>query len=64
VFTSTADIHQLYTFGKVLGIGSFGKVLVAKMKHNPEKQYAIKVIDKRRVKGKEALLANEIFVLQ
>ncbi|CAD8051707.1 unnamed protein product [Paramecium primaurelia] len=64
VFTSTADIHQLYNFGKVLGVGSFGKVLLAKMKQNSEKQYAIKVIDKRRVKGKEALLANEIFVLQ
>lgn len=64
VFTSTADVHQIYTFGRVLGIGSFGKVQLARMKNNSSKQVAIKIIDKRRVKGKESLLANEIYVLQ
>ncbi|CAD8134409.1 unnamed protein product [Paramecium octaurelia] len=64
VFTSTADIHKLYSFGKVLGIGAFGKVLVAKMRNNNSKQYAIKMIDKRKVRGREAMLANEIYVLQ
>lgn len=34
------------------------------MKSNTSKQYAIKVIDKRAVKGKEPFLANEIFVLK
>ena len=37
VFTSTADIHKLYSLGKVLGIGAFGKVLVAKMRNNNSK---------------------------
>lgn len=37
VFTSTADIHKLYSFGKVLGIGAFGKVLIAKMRNNNSK---------------------------
>jgi calcium-dependent protein kinase len=63
VFTSTADIHKLYSLGKVLGIGAFGKVLVAKMRNNNSKQYAIKMIDKRKVRGREAMLANEIYVL-
>lgn len=64
VLTSTSDIHRLYTFGKVLGVGSFGRVLLAKMKSNSNKQYAIKIIDKRKVKGRESFLANEIYVLQ
>lgn len=64
VFTSTTDIHSLYTFGRVIGIGSFGKVVAARLKNNPSKQYAIKVIDKRVVRGKDSILANEIFVLQ
>lgn len=37
VFTSTEDILKIYSFGKLLGVGSFGKVLTAKMKSNPEK---------------------------
>jgi calcium-dependent protein kinase len=63
VFTSTTDIHTLYTFGKVLGIGSFGKVILAKLKSNPSKSYAIKMIDKKNLGGKETILANEIYTL-
>ncbi|CAD8148014.1 unnamed protein product [Paramecium pentaurelia] len=64
VFTSTEDIQKIYIFGKVLGVGSFGKVIAAKMKSNPLKRYAIKIIEKRKVKGREDILANEIFILQ
>lgn len=64
VFTSTEDIQNIYIFGKVLGVGSFGKVIAAKMKSNPLKRYAIKIIEKKKVKGREDILANEIFILQ
>ncbi|CAD8068352.1 unnamed protein product [Paramecium sonneborni] len=64
VFTSTTDIHSLYNFGKVLGIGSFGKVVQATMKNNSMKQYAIKIIDKNNLHGKETQLANEIYTLK
>lgn len=63
VFTSTEDIQKIYTFGKVLGVGSFGKVVTAKMNKNPEKQFAIKIIEKVKVKGREDILANEIYIL-
>lgn len=64
IFTSTADIHKIFSFGRVLGIGAFGKVLTARRRNNAYKQYAVKMIDKRKVKGREAMLANEIYVLQ
>ncbi|CAD8153913.1 unnamed protein product [Paramecium octaurelia] len=64
VFTSTEDISKIYVLGKVLGVGSFGKVIAAKMRSNPMKQYAIKIIEKKKVKGREDILANEIFILQ
>ncbi|CAD8069403.1 unnamed protein product [Paramecium sonneborni] len=64
IFTSTADIHKIFSFGKVLGIGAFGKVLTARRRNNNDKQFAIKMIEKKTVKGREAMLANEIYVLQ
>lgn len=53
IYTSSADIHKIYSFGKMLGLGVFGKVLVAKMKGNSEKVFAIKIIEKTKVQGKE-----------
>ncbi|CAD8051703.1 unnamed protein product [Paramecium primaurelia] len=64
VFTSTEDISKIYQFGKVLGAGSFGKVVTARMIKNLEKQFAIKIIEKTKVKGREDILANEIYMLQ
>ncbi|CAD8062120.1 unnamed protein product [Paramecium sonneborni] len=64
VFTSTEDITKIYSLGKVLGIGSFGKVVSARMIKNSEKQFAIKIIEKVKVKGREDILANEIYMLQ
>ncbi|CAD8069401.1 unnamed protein product [Paramecium sonneborni] len=64
VFTSTEDISKIYSLGKVLGVGSFGKVVTARMIKNAEKQVAIKIIEKAKVKGREDILANEIYMLQ
>lgn len=33
------------------------------MRNNPMKHYAIKIIEKRKVKGREDILANEIYIL-
>jgi calcium-dependent protein kinase len=47
----------------VLGHGSFGSVKLAKHKIN--NQYvAIKIIEKSKLRGKESLLATEIYILQ
>ncbi|CAD8057194.1 unnamed protein product [Paramecium sonneborni] len=64
IFTSTTDIHKIYNFGKMMGLGVFGKVLIAKMKTNSEKLFAIKMIEKEKMNGKETQLANEIYFLQ
>ncbi|CAD8143399.1 unnamed protein product [Paramecium octaurelia] len=64
IFTSTTDIHQIYTFGKMMGLGVFGKVMMAKMKSNDEKLFAIKIVEKAKLQGKETQLSNEIYVLQ
>lgn len=47
----------------MLGAGSFGKVVTARMRKNLEKQFAIKIIEKVKVKGREDILANEIYML-
>lgn len=52
VFTSTTNIRTLYTFEKILGHGSFGSVKLARHRLN-NKQVAIKIIEKSRLKGRE-----------
>ena len=41
---SSVDIMEVYTFGKLLGTGSFGSVRVGYPKNNPSLSYAIKSI--------------------
>lgn len=65
-FTSGAsNIDEVYHFKEVLGTGAFSQVRVAE-KHKGEKGmlYAIKIIDKKALKGKEESLENEITVLR
>ncbi|CAG0915247.1 unnamed protein product [Notodromas monacha] len=44
--------------------GAFSQVKLAESKERPEQYYAVKIIDKRALKGKEDSLENEIQVLR
>lgn len=49
---------------KVLGKGQYGSVHYGFLKDKPEKIYAVKVIDKKRIKGKvHDLLVNEVEIM-
>jgi calcium-dependent protein kinase len=64
---NTQDIHKVYTFDgnqKELGSGHFGIVRRARLKIEPNKVYAIKSIDKTKLKGNMSLLRNELDLLR
>ena len=49
---------------KVLGRGQYGAVHYGYLRENPNKYYAVKVIDRKRIKGKtHDLLVNEIEIM-
>ena len=49
---------------KVLGRGQYGAVHYGYLQENPLKYYAVKVIDRKRIRGKnQELLVNEIEVM-
>ncbi|KAG5838864.1 hypothetical protein ANANG_G00228170 [Anguilla anguilla] len=57
------DISAVYELKEKLGEGSFSEVWVAQHRHS-QRLVAVKCIHKRALKGKEALLENEIAVLR
>lgn len=63
-FRKIEDIASFYTFGDVIGEGSFGQVRLVINKQN-NKQYAIKIMERSCSKGetRENLLQNEIDIL-
>jgi len=61
---SAPTVEDKYTMKYVLGTGSFSQVRLAESKENPGNFYAIKIIDRKLLKGKEELLENEISVLR
>lgn len=61
---STPTVEDKYTMKDVLGTGAFSQVRLAESKDSPGNLYAIKVIDKKALKGKEDSLENEIRVLR
>ncbi|XP_063703604.1 calcium/calmodulin-dependent protein kinase type 1 isoform X2 [Culicoides brevitarsis] len=58
------SIEDKYILKDVLGSGAFSEVKLAESKANPGQLYAVKVIDKKALKGKEDSLENEIRVLR
>ena len=62
--SSRQDIRQIYNFEKILGKGSFGLVRVISLKKEPEKKFALKIIEKDKVKDKVYLLEREITILR
>merc|ERR1719187_2522447 len=61
--TRTPTVEDKYELKDVLGTGAFSQVRLAESKEDG-KMYAIKIIDKKALKGKEDSLENEIRVLR
>ena len=57
------DIKDVYDFGKKLGDGNFAVVREVTHKMN-RKHYALKIIDRSKIRGKEAMLENEIRIMK
>lgn len=61
--TRTPTVEDKYELKDVLGTGAFSQVRLAESKESGN-MYAIKIIDKKALKGKEDSLENEIRVLK
>lgn len=57
-------IEEKYVLKDILGTGAFSTVRIAESKIHPGEMYAVKIIDKKALKGKEDSLENEIKVLR
>ena len=57
------SVRRKYNISKVLGYGAFSEVRLAESKETPGNFYAMKVIDKKTLKGHEQSLENEIRIL-
>ncbi|XP_011192174.1 calcium/calmodulin-dependent protein kinase type 1 isoform X3 [Zeugodacus cucurbitae] len=58
------SIEEKYNLHGLLGTGAFSEVRLAESKENPDEHFAVKIIDKKALKGKEESLENEIRVLR
>ncbi|XP_060036548.1 serine/threonine-protein kinase DCLK3 isoform X1 [Erinaceus europaeus] len=58
-----ADVEKHYDTGRVIGDGNFA--VVKECRHRESKQaYAMKIIDKSKLKGKEDIVDSEILIIQ
>ncbi|XP_066990593.1 calcium/calmodulin-dependent protein kinase type 1 isoform X4 [Macrobrachium rosenbergii] len=57
-------VEDKYILKDLLGTGAFSQVRLAEVKEDPSRVVAIKIIDKKALKGKEDSLENEIRVLR
>ncbi|XP_043198886.1 calcium/calmodulin-dependent protein kinase type 1-like [Amphibalanus amphitrite] len=62
--SSASNVEEIYDMKEVLGTGAFSQVKVAEKRSEPGKLFAIKIIDKKALKGKEDSLDNEVKVLR
>nr|XP_018916993.1 PREDICTED: calcium/calmodulin-dependent protein kinase type 1-like isoform X4 [Bemisia tabaci] len=58
------SVEDKYILKELLGTGAFSEVRLAESKDKPGQMYAVKIIDKKALKGKEDSLENEIKVLR
>ncbi|EDW50905.1 GM26797 [Drosophila sechellia] len=58
------SIEEKYNLHGLLGTGAFSEVRLAESKDSPGEHFAVKIIDKKALKGKEESLENEIRVLR
>ncbi|KAK8404721.1 hypothetical protein O3P69_007759 [Scylla paramamosain] len=58
------SVEDKYVLKDLLGTGAFSQVRLAEVKDDPSTVVAIKIIDKKALKGKEDSLENEIKVLR
>jgi len=58
------SVEDKYYMKDLLGTGAFSVVRLAESKERPRQVYAVKIIDKKALKGKEDSLENEIKVLR
>lgn len=56
-------VLEKYELGKTLGDGNFAIVRQCKLKNTPN-EYAMKVIDKPKLRGKEHMIENEINIMK
>ncbi|KAK8753818.1 hypothetical protein OTU49_001775 [Cherax quadricarinatus] len=58
------SVEDKYLLKDLLGTGAFSQVRLAEVRDDPSRVVAIKIIDKKALKGKEDSLENEIKVLR
>ncbi|XP_012277318.1 calcium/calmodulin-dependent protein kinase type 1-like isoform X2 [Orussus abietinus] len=58
------SVDDKYVLKELLGTGAFSEVRLAESKEKPGQMFAVKIIDKKALKGKEDSLENEIKVLR
>ncbi|XP_012141377.1 calcium/calmodulin-dependent protein kinase I isoform X1 [Megachile rotundata] len=58
------SVEDKYVLKELLGTGAFSEVRLAESKEKPGQMFAVKIIDKKALKGKEDSLENEIRVLR
>lgn len=57
-------LEEKYHLKEMLGTGAFSEVRLAESKEKPGQLFAVKIIDKKALKGKEDSLENEIMILR